>query len=350
MISIDCYDGLPVQYESFLIEKYGSFITTCRYIEIYYATYNINYMLVHNDDDLSELLVFGMKGNTCICFNSLVSVDQDIFSEFIKKIFEKYPAIKRIKIDASYKNYNLNKSILFFKSDDQILNLPSTIDDFYLELGTKTRKHIKARNVKLVNDFKNVNFVVKYGTEIEKDVIDKIIQFNRDRMKHKGKVSGIGDDYKTNIYNYSRHYGCVAYLELDGSIVAGCIATKVNKKIFLHVIAHDENFSRYNVGEVCVFNLIRSSIDEGLSTFHFLWGQSELKRRFLAKSHILFSYFIYKTYSSGFFVCKFKIIVLESMNRLKKSRVSIPIKNGIMNFRRRITNLSLISNSFTKSK
>jgi hypothetical protein len=349
MISIECFNGLPIEYESFLMEKYGSFITTCRYIEIYYASYDNNYMLVYNNGILSELLIFGIKGNTCICFNSLVSLDQNILSEFIKKIFEEYPAIKKIKIDASCKNYDLNKSVLFFKSDDQILNLPSTLDDYYLELGTKTRKHIKARNVKLINEFKNVSFVVKYGGEIEKNVIDKIIQFNRDRMKHKGKVSGIGEIYKTNIYNYSQHYGCVAYLELDGSMVAGCIATIVNKKIYLHVIAHDENFSRYNVGEVCVFNLIHISIDKGLSTFHFLWGQSELKRRFLAKSHILFSYFIYRRYSLDYFICKLKINMLEFLNRFKQSKVSTPIRNGIINFRKKMTGLSVLFNSSTKS-
>lgn len=349
MISIEYFNGLPVEYESFLMEKYGSFITTCRYIEIYYATYDINYLLVQDNGNLSELLVFGIKGNTCLCFNSLVSLDQDVLSEFIKKIFEKYSEIKKIKIDASYKNYDLSKSVLFFKSDDQILNLPSTIDDYYLELGSKTRKHIKARNIKLINEFKNVNFVVEYGAEIEKNVVDKIIQFNRERMKQKGKVSGISDDYKTNIYNYSQHYGCVAYLELDGSIVAGCIATIVNKKIFLHVISHDENFSRYNVGEVCVFNLIQTSIDKGLSTFHFLWGQSELKRRFLAKSHILFSYFIYRTYSLDFFICKLKITVLEFLNRFKQSKASIPVRNGIINFRKKMTASSVLSNSSTKS-
>ena len=106
MISIECFKGLPVVYESFLIEKYESFITTCRYIEVYYPSYEINYMLVFEKSNLMELLVFGNKGKISICLNSLANIDQMVISECSKKLFEEYPSIQKLKIEASYLNYN----------------------------------------------------------------------------------------------------------------------------------------------------------------------------------------------------------------------------------------------------
>ena len=118
MITLEFYNGLPLKYESFLLEKYDSFITTCRYIEVYYPTHDINYILVNKDGTLIELLVFGNKGKTSTCFNSLTDIDQDIIKAFTKKLFENFHSIKKIEIIDSYRIYDLKKSFLseyFFK-------------------------------------------------------------------------------------------------------------------------------------------------------------------------------------------------------------------------------------------
>jgi len=343
MISIECFKGLPIEYESFLIEKYDSFITTCRYIEVYYPTYDINYMLVYENSNLSELLIFGNRGNKATCFNSLVSIDQNIVTEFQKNIFEKYPFIKKIEIVASYKNYFLNKSFLINKNDDQILNLPSTIDDFYLKLGYHTRKNIKNRRVKLLIDYPKVKFITKFGVDIEESIVDKIIQLNCDIMKQKGIIPGIDNTYKNNIYKYSQHYGCVTYIEIDGVIVAGCISTVLNKGVFAHVLAHDNNFSKYHVGEACMFYLIQTSIEKGLSTFHFLWGENELKKRFMAKPNILYSYYIYKSNSFDYFYNRLKISYQNILANFKNSKFTKPIKKAIKYYRKKKMGIVTVS-------
>ena len=113
MLTFESFNGIPVDYEFFLIEKYASFITTCRYIEVNYPDFDINYFTVQEDGKLIELFVYGNKGNTATCFNSLVSIDENIFSEFTKKLFIKHPTISKIEIVASYKDYTLKKSFCF---------------------------------------------------------------------------------------------------------------------------------------------------------------------------------------------------------------------------------------------
>ena len=139
MLSIKCFKGLPIEYESFLIDRYNSFITTCRYLEINCTNYDINYMLVYENENLIEVLIYGNIGNTSTCFNSLAEIDQNIIIEFYKNIFEIYSSIQKIKIVASGKEYSFKKAILYSKANDNILNLPSTIEEYYLELGYHQR-------------------------------------------------------------------------------------------------------------------------------------------------------------------------------------------------------------------
>jgi len=334
MIIFKCFEGIPFEFESFLIQKYDSYITTCRYIEIYYPSYHINYILVYNDNHLIELFIFGNKGKTCTSFNSLVNIDQHIVKEFTNIIFDKFPTIKTIKIAASYKSYNLNKSFLISKDNDFILKLPSTIDTYYSELGSNTRKHTKYYKIRLLKDYPTVKYITKFGIEIDEIVIDKIIQLSYDRMKSKGLIPGKNHSDTTNFYKYSQHYGCVTYIEIDGVIIAGSISYILNKRIFIYMIAHDNNFSKYNPGQLCIIYLIQISIEKQLSSFHFLWGENEYKIRLLAKPHSLFTYIIYRTSSFDFIFNKVKAMLKRTLNRLRLSKYSMPLRTVIKYFRR----------------
>jgi len=329
MYLFEFYQGLPLEHESFLLKRYDSFITTCRYIEIYYPTYDVNHFLVYDDNSLIDILVFGNTGSTSQIFNSLVEIKEDLIVELIKNIFERFPIIQKVFIDASYTGYILKNSVPLCQSDDYVLNLPLTMDDYYSELGYHTRKNIKNRKVRLQKDFQTVNCVTKYGYEIEKTIIIKIIQLNCDRLKHKGIKPDLCDTYNDNIYKYSLSYGCVSYLEIDGMIVAGCISTIANKGIFIHVIGFDNNYAKNNVGEICVFQLVQTSIEKGLTTIHFLWGETELKKRLLAKPHLLFSYLIFRTHSLDYIISKFKTKCLHAFKYFKQSKYSLPFRRII---------------------
>jgi len=55
---------------------------------------------------------------------------------------------------------------------------------------------------------------------------------NINRMIQKGIVPAKEIEEKNNSYKYSLHYSCVAYSEIDGEVVAGCISTILNSGYF----------------------------------------------------------------------------------------------------------------------
>lgn len=347
MLIFESFKGLPNDYESFMIEKYDSFITTCRYIEVNHPDYDINYFKVLENGKLTEILVYGNKGKISKCFNSLVSINQNIISEFTENLFKTHPEINKIEIIASYVDYNLNKSFLSFKSDDQILKLPPTLDEYFQELSYHVRKNIKNRKSRFLKEFPAAKFVTKYGSEIEENIIDKIILLNSNRMQSKGTVPGIDNTFKDSIYRYSTFYGCVAYIEIEGVIVAGCITTLMKNKIFAHVIGHDNNYSKFNLGEMCFMYIIETSINKGLSTFHFLWGETEYKRRLLAKPHFLYFYYIYRTYSFDYFIDKIQVSISTLKLIIQQSSITKPVRDVIKSYRKRKLKMNTINNNYS---
>ena len=336
MISLKYFKGLPLEYEAFMADRYDSFLTNCRYFEVYYPNDEFNYVIVTDNGNLIELLVFSNRGNTCHCFNSLVSIDQKIIEEFIKIIFETYPTIQKIKIDASNISYDLKKSISLNKLDDYILNLPSTIEEYHNILGSNTRQTIKNRKVRLLRDYPKVKFIIKYGSDIEVNIVNKIVQLNHERMKQKGKTSGIDAAYNEKIYKYAQYYGCTSYIEIDGIIVAGCISSIINKTIFGHITSFDINYSKYKVGEICAFHMIQTSIEKGITKFNFLWGKSDLKDRLKAKPHTLFSYYIFRSYSIEYLFHKVKNSIDNEIIYIKDSKYSKPLKQIAILYRKRV--------------
>ena len=335
MIHIQFFKGLPIEHSDFHVEKYDSLYTTCEYIKIYFTVDENNYMLVKKNDLLIDLLIFGNMGNLSICLNSLVSIDKEIISLCTQKLFDEYRTIKKVKISASYNNYIFRKSFLLSTSNNYILKLPSTFDQYFLELGHSTRKNIRNQKSKLLRDFPNIKFYTLYGKEINSVIIEKIIQLNTDRMKYKGIIAGKSNSENTNTYLFSKSYGCVTYIEINGEIVAGNIAYILNKNIYGHVIAHDDDYSNYSLGTICQIQTIQAAIAKGLTDFHFLWGENDYKIRLLAKPHQLFSLYIYSEYSLDYIYNKLHTLFYRQLISLRLSKHTLVLRNAIKSYRKK---------------
>ncbi len=334
-LSIEFYEGLPFDYEDFLIEKYKSFITNCRYISVYFPNEKHKYALAKTDGQITDIFVFGVDEDTCNCYNSLVDIASDVVDEFTKSVFEKFPTINRIKFSASYRKYDLAKSFLLSTANDYILDLPDSLDDYYLKLGTATRRHLKNYRARLLRDFPNAQFVVKQKNEIDESVINKIVQLSYSRMKSKGIIPGKTQKDVIDFYNFSQHYGLVTYIEVDGEIIAGSISYILSDHFFFFMIAHENKFSKYNPGQICIVNAIQTAIEMKLKTFHFLWGDNDYKMRFMAMPTPLTTYVFCRSYSLDFIMSKVKASLSIFLLNVRQSKLAKPLRDAIKNFRKK---------------
>ena len=335
MITVEYFNGLPTEYEFFLTEKYDSFFTTCKYIEINYSFYEIGYILVKQNNILKDLLIFGNKGNLSLCLNSLVSIEPEVITVCTNKIFQVFHNIKKIKISASYNTYKFRKSFIFSQSKNYILKLPSTIEEYYLQLGQSTRKNTKNQTSKLHRDYPTMIFKTLYDEEISLIIIDRIMQLNTDRMTKKGIIVGKDKLDVRKTHSFSKYYGCVTCIEIDGKIIAGNISYIINKNIYVHVISHDNNFSNYSLGRICILNTIEIAISKKLENLHFLWGENEYKTRLMAKPQQLFSYYIFRNYSIGYFFNLLNALLYRLFVGIRISKHTLFLRNAIKSYRKK---------------
>lgn len=335
MVSTECFKGLPFEYESFLVEKYDSCVTTCRYIAIFHASRNHHYMLIREKNNLMDVIIYDCREETVTCLNSLSYLTQDTIDVFTNHIFNNYPNIKTIEFPSSYSSLIADRSILTLRSDDFIISLPASMDDYFKQLGSSTRANVKKHKNKFLKEYPHANFVTKRGDEIERGLIDRIINLNFNRITSKGEVPNTNSSHIDNFHQYSQHYGFVACIEVDGSIIAGSIAYMSNKSMYSYFLAHDNNYSNYNAGQLCMLYLIQTSIENGFTEFHLLWGESEYKTRFLAKPRTMYSYIVFKSLTYNFILNKTKEYFSHKLYDFKKSKYAIPIRSALKYFKKK---------------
>ena len=158
------------------------------------------------------------------------------------------------------------------------------------------------------------------------------------RIISKGQVPNVNSTHIDNFHQYSQHYGCVAYIEVNGSIIAGSIAYMSNKSMYSYFLAHDNDYSNYNAGQLCMLYLIQVAIEKGFTEFHLLWGESEYKTRFLAKPRTMYSYIIFKSFSYNFIFNKTKEYFSHLLYDFKRSKYALPLKSALRYFKKKNRN------------
>jgi hypothetical protein len=76
-------------------------------------------------------------------------------------------------------------------------------------------------------------------------------------------------------------------------------------------------------------------MEKGISRFQFLWGESELKKRFLAKPHSFVSYIQFRSCSLNYFFSKVNIFFFNILKDFKGSKFSKHLRSAIKFYRKK---------------
>jgi CelD/BcsL family acetyltransferase involved in cellulose biosynthesis len=240
----------------------------------------------------------GLKTNsdTIYILNELFDIEKNAIEELCAYIFEKNPECSKIRftripLSASDLSLPANDWLV---SEDYVLRLPEDPEVYFSKLGCATRKHLKYYDRKLLEHDSQAKFYLVKGSDIERDVVEKVIILNHRRMKTKGKTSGLRGEYAKKVSALAFRYGFIGVFESAGEIIAGALSFQVGRHFYLETIAHDDCYNRFNLGQLCLLKTIQRAISEGATHFHFLWGDCEYKTRFLAKKVPFFGVDVYR--------------------------------------------------------
>jgi hypothetical protein len=280
---------------------YQSSFCVIKYFEIFRGIDSPNAMVIScGEPGPRHIIAYSISGKEITVLNELVEIERDYVQYFADTVFNKYPAITTV-------NFNCIKNRittfqypwrLWKTSQDVSIILPPTFEAYHAKLGRQTQKHIKYYLNRLQREYADFTFQAAATHEIEPGVISRIIEMNRLRMQSKNIRSGFDNLFKKRIMEFCRDYGLVSTVSIQGKIVAGAICYEVGNQAYLEAIAHDPDYNKYNVGQVCLYLTVKYMIEKGRDSFHMLWGENEYKYRFLGVKQDLYYISIYKSYSS----------------------------------------------------
>ncbi len=289
---------IPPVLASHLERIYQSPFSAMTYFELFrHAHHPIALVIFNGATDPVHVLMFTVTGKEATLLNELVTIEQQYLTYFGDFIFSRYPHVTTVNFNCIHGRPD-NGSFpryLWKCSQDIVIPLPTSPEAYNGQLGSRTRKHLKYYIHRLQKEFTDVTFTVSTTDSIEQSMVENIITMNRQRMKLKHVKSGYTPDFEKNIQLFSRHYGSVGTLRIQGKVIAGSICYLVGDHQYLEVISHDPAYNRFNVGHICLYHTINHAIATGKSAFHMLWGENEYKYRFGGIKKELYFSSIYRT-------------------------------------------------------
>ena len=303
-----------------LIRLYHNFLYTIPYIQVYHTVVGCDFygIEVWNDSCCLDVVIYKIQDRICEILNTFSSFSDNEGIAIIEYITKKH-IVKKIILSAQYSALQVAMPNIIFANEDIILRLPTTKDLYFNSFGKQTKKHLKYYKTKIKKEFSDIQFIFYHKEECSDCLVHQIVQFNRERIQSKGQISGIDDDYENRLKKYIRYYGKICMMYLDDKPVAGTLGYEVGQDFYLQVLAHDNAYNKYNIGQLCLLETINSEIDSKMDTFHFLWGNCEYKYRFGGSAIKLYRQILYLNYSWDYFCIYLQKIKQDIYLRLKSN-------------------------------
>jgi len=207
-------------------------------------------------------------------------------SELLLKLRTKHqPDLFKLSLQsASTFPEKINDSILIEVrrvNEDYRIDLPSTPEEYLQQLGKQTRKHLPYYLRRLQREAQK-NFIIQAATgeRISRQSFIDLLELNQLRMRSKGRETLWTRETKLHRWPLIQKTGLFFGLELGGKLVGGSLSFLHGSEAFLITIAHDPQYDRWNLGNLCLWQTIEHLIHIDCRVFHLLWGTSFYKAQF----------------------------------------------------------------------
>jgi hypothetical protein len=316
---------VPAFTEAELDRLYHSAYASMAHWRVYGGAEQASTFIARNNDSIVDLLLFRIEGARSVVLNEMIVVDNAMVNRFAKTIFARYPSVRFVAFNAVRANVSRTTSNshghghnqihhhhgaagsagampypyqVVNHSEDIVVPLPSTVDDYLARFGKATRKNIKQHVARAQRDLSGFAFQVVCGADIVEEDLRAIVSLNHARMRDKGKVSYLDEAETQRLLRIARDRGAIATIRIDGRICAGAIYALYGSSYFSYVNAHDPQFDSYRLGTVSCYLTICDCIHRGGKEFHFLWGRYAYKYMLQGEHRDLSRVLVYRSRSA----------------------------------------------------
>jgi hypothetical protein len=279
-VTIECHRGtVPETIGTELDQLYGSLFCSLVHFRVHGGLENVSTYVARCGARPLAIFLFRIEGAVVRVVNEWMPLDDAEASRFAGWLFSRFPGVDAIVFGAVATS--MTRLPWPFQSvdvtEDSVLSVPASEEDFMTLLGKSTRTNIRYYLNKLKREQPSFRFTMLRGSEASEDDIRAIVRLNRIRMQRKNKMSANDDAALEKILQMTRATGLVGIATIDGRLCAGAIGYRIGDHFFSWVRAHDPAWDEYRLGRLTGYLMICAAIARGIVEYHFLWGREEHK-------------------------------------------------------------------------
>lgn len=292
-------DEIPPFVESSMDELYGSLYATLTHLQLHDTTDKTSTYARWQDGQLASLFLFRQHGAEIRVVNEGMRLEAEEIERFCEQIFSQHEDAQRIQFHAvEINNYAARYPALCFScTEDIVIPLPATKEDYLLQLGKSTRKNLRQHLAKAQRNLPGFRYEIREGNEISEQVIRDIINFNHARMADKQRTSAISGESEARLISLMRQRGSVGLVYVKNQLCGGSLTCRVGKDLYSLVNAHDPQYNAYSLGNLCRYLMILDAINKGDQRFHLLGGNFSSKQGMLGQRQKLNTLVLYRSYA-----------------------------------------------------
>ena len=200
-------------------------------------------------------------------------------------------------------------------ANDMLIKLPNNKTDYLYSLGSHYKKNLPKYLRRIQNKYgSEFKCHIYKNKEITKSDFNKLVSFNKLRIKEKGGVSLLNDDLSHRRWVMTQHSGVFCGLYNGDQLLGGVVAYLHKNIAYDAIVAHDPEYNDLRVGVLANWLLINYLIENKVYEFHLLWGKSIWKERFGAHETFLNEIIVYDSIIHKYIsLVKKKILLINNI-------------------------------------
>lgn len=253
---------------------------------------------VAGDETTSGTIVlYRQARETVTVMNEYFAISVSELGQMAAYIFKTIPRVQVISFPSvasddtpiSFTNQRFNSS------EDIVVVLPATSEDYCRILGRNTRATIRRSEKSMTERYPGMQFTVHDRNDGGANVVDILVELSRQRITSKNERPSHTQSTVSELRRMVDAYGVLLVARMDEKICGGVICTSVGRHFYMHVVAHDPAFNDIRLGMLCCYRSICEAIRRGAAEYHLLSGKYDYKFRFLGQQRDFEKIVIYRS-------------------------------------------------------
>lgn len=281
---------------------HGSLYASLRHLQLCEADQPVPHTWVgYRRGEVIGVLLFRMRGSHVVVLTEMFALEQEIADEFCSAVFSRFayadavcfnavmlprPLVRRCRQDYAF-------------SENYVIDLPGSVDDYLAALGKSTRKTIKGYGNKLRRDYPGLRWEVRRGADMGDGELATLVKqlqaFKRDSMALRGKRAEIDARDTERMITFASECGLIGIASIDGRVCGGSLACRIGDNYVMLLSAADPALEAYRFGMLCCFWSVCDCIVAGARQCHLLWGRYQYKTQLLGVPQPLYRLNLYRS-------------------------------------------------------